>query len=172
MDVIDAYDLDKRPNGHTTDHPKSLSPEEFRLVIHLCLFNSRGQMLIQRRQDNCARWPGLWDFSIRGCAVAGESGRMAAMREAKEELNLDLDLSQVRPALTISFPRGFDELFLLRADLDPQALLLQAEEVAEVRWASKEEILALREEGRFTPASPAYLALLFDLLENGDVMED
>lgn len=170
MEAMDIYDKDRQPVGLCTTGPKSLGPGQYRLVVHLCIFNSKAEMLIQRRRETCGRWPGRWDFSVRGCALAGETGRMAAMREAKEELNLDVDLDSLRPALTVSFAGGYDELFLLRQDLNPEELLLQAEEVAEVRWASKEELLKLRTDGCFTPVSPAYLQLLFDLMENGDVM--
>ena len=171
MDAIDIYDKDKQPVGRITDHPKSLHPDEFRLVIHLCLFNSRGEMLIQRRLPSCAKWPGLWDFTVSGCAIAGETGRMAAMREAREELNLSLDLSEARPALTISFPRGFDELFLVKADVNLDELSLQADEVADVRWADEREILQLRADGRFTPMLPSYIQTVFRLKDLGDVME-
>ena len=50
-------------------------------------------------------------------------------------------------------------------------MILQREEVAEIRWASEDEILRLREEGLFTPFRPDYLRLLFRLREFGDVME-
>ena len=171
MERIDVYDSDMVPTGATAASPRVLKQGEYRLVIHLCLFDSSGRMLIQRRQDSCARWPGLWDVSVRGCADAGETGRMAATREALEELGLRLDLSEIRPALTVSFPHGFDELFLVDAPPDTPELTLQAEEVAEVRWASEEEILQLREEGLFTPFRRDYLRLLFRLREHGDVME-
>ena len=172
MERIDIYDSDRRPTGRTAGSPKELADREYRLVIHLCLFNSRGEMLIQRRRDSCARWPGRWDVSVRGCADTGETGREAAMREAREELGLDLDLTGLRPALTVSFPHGFDELFLVEAELDPAALTLQESEVAAVRWAGEEEILRLRESGQFTPFHPEYLHLLFRMFRTRDVMEN
>ena len=142
-----------------------------RLVIHLCLFDSAGRMLIQRRQDTCARWPGLWDVSVRGCAEAGETGIAAAVREAEEELGLTLVPGSLRHALTVCFPQGHDELYLCSMPLPHAVLRLQPEEVSEVRWASEEEILRLRGDGLFTPFRPDYLRLLFRLWEHGDVME-
>ncbi len=142
-----------------------------RLVIHLCLFDSAGRMLIQRRQDGCARWPGLWDVSVRGCAESGETGLAAAVREAEEELGLTLAPGSLRHAITVYFPHGRDELYLCSMPLPDTVLRLQPEEVAEVRWASEEEILHLRGEELFTPFRPDYLRLLFRLREHGDVME-
>lgn len=146
-------------------------PRKNRLVIHLCLFDSAGRMLIQRRQNTCARWPGLWDVSVRGCAEDGETGLTAAVREAEEELGLTLVPDDLRHALTVCFPQGHDELYLCSLSLSAPAFRLQPEEVAEVRWASEDEILLLRREGLFTPFRPDYLRLMFRLWEYGDVME-
>ncbi len=171
MERIDVYNASGARTGRTVDSARELGRDEYRLVIHLCLFDGSGRMLIQRRQSSCARWPGLWDVSVRGCAQAGETGWMAAEREAREELGLSLDLSGVRPALTVSFPHGYDELFLASVHTSVPELVLQPEEVAEVRWASEEEILRMRAEGRFTPFRTDYLRLLFRLREHGDVMD-
>lgn len=169
MDPIDVFDIDKLPTGRTTKRPRELSENEFRLVIHMCIFNSRGELLIQKRCDNCAKWPGLWDVSLSGCAVAGEKGRYTAMREAKEELNLDIDLSMVRPAFTVSFPGGFDEMFVIKQDVDISKLTLQEEEVSDVRWASENEVLSLIEMGEFTTFIPDYIRLLFKYKDTCDV---
>ena len=128
-------------------------------------------MLIQKRSDTCTKWPSLWDVTLSGCAIAGEKGRDTAMRELKEELDLDIDLNGVRPALTVSFATGFDEVFLVEQNVDISKIKLQKEEVAEVKWATLDEILALRNEGNFTPFTPDYLKLLFFMKDHHDVME-
>lgn len=166
MDKIDLYDIDKIPTGRVDTHPNE---GEYRLVVHLCIFNG-DKMLIQRRSENCQKWAGLWDLTLSGCAVAGEKGRDTAMRELQEELGLELDLTGKRPALTVSFSAGFDEVFLVEQDVDISALKLQSEEVCEVKWATLPEILALRQKGMFTPFSPEYLKLLFFMKDTGDVM--
>ena len=166
MDKIDIYDIDKMPTGRIDTRPNA---GEYRLVIHLCIF-SGDKMLIQKRSDTCNKWPNLWDVTLSGCAVAGEKGRDTAMRELKEELGLDLDLTGIRPALTVSFATGFDEVFLIEKDVDISALKLQVEEVASAKWATLPEIFALRENGQFTPFTPEYLKLLFFMKDNHDVM--
>ena len=167
MDIIDFYDIDKIPTGCTG---AKIQEGNYRLVIHLCIF-SGGKMLIQKRSDTCTKWPSLWDVTLSGCAIAGEKGRDTAMRELKEELDLDIDLNGVRPALTVSFATGFDEVFLVEQNVDISKIKLQKEEVAEVKWATLDEILALRNEGNFTPFTPDYLKLLFFMKDHHDVME-
>ena len=166
MDKIDLYDIDKIPTGRIDTHPNH---GEYRLVVHLCIF-SGSKMLIQRRSGNCQKWAGLWDVTLSGCAVAGEKGRDTAMRELKEELGLEIDLTGIRPDLTVSFATGFDEVFLIEHDTDITKLTLQKEEVCDVKWASLDEILTLREKGEFTPFTPDYLKLLFFMKDKRDVM--
>ena len=166
MDIIDLYDIDKIPTGNTATHAHH---GDYRLVIHMCVFSGE-KMLIQRRSQTCHKWAGLWDVTLSGCAIAGERGRDAAMREFREELGLDIDLTGVRPALTVSFDSGFDEVFLVEKDIDISAISLQKEEVTDVRWATLDEILALRDSGSFTPFLPEYLKRLFSMRTLHDVM--
>lgn len=49
------------------------------------------EVLLQKRADSKATWPGFWDISAAGHVDYGESPLDAAMREAKEELGLSLD---------------------------------------------------------------------------------
>ena len=44
------------------------------MVVHVCIFNSKGEMLIQKRADDIVRWPGYWDVSVGGGASAGDDG--------------------------------------------------------------------------------------------------
>ena len=81
MELWDLYTEDRQPTGLTmvrgSEHPEGY----YRLVVHVCIFNSRGQMLIQQRQPFKDGWPNMWDVSVGGSVVAGESSREAAERE-------------------------------------------------------------------------------------------
>ena len=100
--------------------------------------------------------------SIGGGVDAGETSRQGAEREFREELGYPLDLTGRRPSVTVNFPGGFDDFYLVVKDLDLEELTLQKEEVAQVRWATLEEVLALAEEGRFISYPPSLLRYLFD----------
>ncbi len=169
MEKFDIYDYNRCLTGRISENPGELKRGEYRLVIHICIFNSQGEMLIQRRQDTTGKWPGLWDFSISGCVQAGESAAEAAMREAKEELNLDLNLDSVPVSLSITFSRGYDDIFILHHDVDLREIVLQDEEVADVKWASREEILALIAENRFVPFFSSFIDTIFSYKDFGDV---
>ena len=162
MELVDLYDENRVPLGRVAERHAKKAPGEYRMVVHVCIFNGLGQMLIQQRSPEKTIWPELWDVSIGGGVDAGETSRQGAVREVGEELGYDLDLIGLRPAVTVNFEGGFDDFFVVTRDLDLGDLRLQTEEVSDVRWATLEETLAMLENGQFIPYPPSFLRFLFE----------
>ena len=158
----DVYDLDRRPVGLTRPRGFAHPPEQCQLVVHVCLFNKQGEMLIQRRSMAKKSYPGRWDVSVGGGVLAGETAREAAVREAREELGIEIDLTGPA-AVTLAFEGGFDDYFLADWDGQPEALTLQTEEVMDARWATRAEMLEMLQAEMLAPFWPSFLHLLFDL---------
>ena len=158
---IDLYTIDRIPTGQTTFRGEAHPEGTYRMVVHVCVFNGSGDMLIQKRKDDIIRWPGYWDVSVGGHASAGDTSRAAAQRELSEELGLSVDFADIRPVLTINFHDGFDDFYVLQMDVDPETLHLQEEEVAAVRWAGQAEIEAMIDDGSFIPYQKGLLDYLF-----------
>ena len=162
MELFDLYTAEREKTGRTmvrgTPEPEGF----YRLVVHVCIFNRAGELLIQQRSAQKKSYPGYWDVSVAGGVRAGETGRACAMRETREELGLDLTISD-SAAVTLAFDGGFDDFYLVEADVPLSALTVQAEEVQAVRWASRETVCTLLHEGAFAPYWEHFLHLLFDL---------
>ena len=157
------YDEDRRPTGETVERFGGFPDGGLHMVVHVCVFDRRGRMLIQRRQETKAAWPGRWDLSAGGCALAG--GDQPSSRQPRNARGTGL---RPRPrrrasALTVNFSRGFDDLYLIERDVDVQNLRLQAEEVMDVRWAAREEVLQMIDAGAFIPYRKSLIELLFDM---------
>lgn len=163
MELVDLYDENRLPLGKTAERSAPRAPGEYRMVVHVCVFDRRGRLLIQRRAPEKFIWPNLWDVSVGGGVDAGETSRRGAEREFREELGYPLDLSGLRPSLTVNFDGGFDDFYILTKDLDPEELTLQAGEVRAVRWASREEVLDMLGQGTFIPYPESFLRFLFDM---------
>ena len=161
MELWDLYDSHRNPTGQTMVRGTPVPEGMYHLVVHVCIFNSRGEMLIQQRQPFKPTWGGMWDLSVGGGAVAGDSSAAAAQREVLEEIGVSLDFSHTAPACTVTFIDGFDDYYMITKDLDLHKLRLQPEEVAQVKWASLQEILAMIADGSFIPYHPAFLEFLF-----------
>ena len=166
MELWDLYTKDREKTGKTMIRKEQQPEGLYRIVVHICLFDSKGRMLIQKRQPFKEGFSGMWDITVGGSAIAGDTSQMAAHRELLEELGIDADFSQDRPALTVNFRRGFDDMYVLTRDVDIETLKLQYEEVEKVKWAEKEEIHALIDEGLFIPYAKSLIDFLFHLKDH------
>lgn len=163
MELWDLYDRDLNKTGETHERGKPVPDGRYHMVVHVLIFNTAGQLLIQQRQPFKEGWPDMWDVSVGGSAVTGDSSHTAAQREVMEELGLALDLSCERPKLTIHFSCGFDDIYTVTRDVDFSDLTLQESEVQAVRWATEEEIHRMIDDGRFIPYHHPLISLLFAL---------
>ncbi len=59
-------------------------------AVHVLVFNSRGEIFLQKRSMKKDRQPGVWDSSCSGHVDAGENYEATAVRELREELGLDI----------------------------------------------------------------------------------
>ena len=161
MELFDLYTAGREKTGRTMVRGEPTPEGFYRLVVHVCIFSPEGKMLIQQRQPFKKGWSNLWDLSVGGSAVAGDSSCSAAERETFEELGLSIDLANVRPTLTLHWEHGFDDFYVLTMKPDLESLRLQEEEVQAVRWASLDEILQMINDGRFIPYEKSLVELLF-----------
>ena len=168
----DVLAADGLPTGRVVvrntsgDPAANLGPGEYHRAVGVCVFDGRGQVLIQQRSADRAVNPGKWDCAGGGSVLAGETSQRAATRELAEEVGIDIDFAGVRPALTIANPDNFFDIYLADAPgLDIGALALQAGEVQAVRWAGLGEVRAMLAEGVFWPYHPSLIDLLFALHE-------
>lgn len=118
-------------------------------AVYGFIINKNGDVLLQKRSKAKKLWPDLWDITAGGHVLAGEFGEQALIREVGEELGLDIKPIEVRYLVgstsinekgsTIN--KHFNECYLIKKDVDLNDITMQIEEVSDVRWFSKEEIL-------------------------------
>jgi isopentenyldiphosphate isomerase len=65
------------------------NPSLIHRVVHVLVFNEKGELLLQKRSLKKDVAPGRWDTSVGGHVNPGESLIEAAKREMKEELGID-----------------------------------------------------------------------------------
>lgn len=78
--------IDAATRGHCHDGSKLLHP-----VVHLHVFNSKGDLYLQRRPMWKDIQPGRWDTAVGGHVDLGENIQQALRREVSEELGIDID---------------------------------------------------------------------------------
>ena len=165
MEEWDVYDYMREKKGYTIKKGDPLKNGEYHLVAHVCLFNSKGELLIQKRRKDKPNWPGKWDMSAGGAAKAGENSNQAAERELYEELSIHVPLTKARPVLTVHFDNGFDDYFIITiGDELASKINYQEKEIEELAWVSHEQIVQLIEKNEFDLLMP-FVDLLFHMKE-------
>jgi isopentenyl-diphosphate delta-isomerase len=85
--LIDAVDEQDRPIAVIKRSEALPQRHNFR-VVHLFLFNSRRELLVQHLGRTRNRHGGYWGSSVAGYVLSGESYRAAAGRRLGEELGI------------------------------------------------------------------------------------
>jgi isopentenyldiphosphate isomerase len=163
-EYTDLYDIHGQKINQSCVRGSELPQNTFRSVVHVCVFNSKNQMLIQKRVHNKSLWPGVWDLTAGGSALCGEFTQQAASRELFEEMGIEHDFSSDRPYVTMHFFNGFDDYYVLKKDIDTNTLVYQPTEVEQSKWASCEEICQMIDNNQFIPYKKTLIMLLFECL--------
>jgi isopentenyldiphosphate isomerase len=162
MELWDVYNVDRTKSDRTMVRGEPFIKGDYHLVVHACIFNTKGEMLIQQRQPFMEGWPNMWDITVGGSATKGDTSQTAIEREIFEEIGLKIDLQSVRPHLTINFGAGFDDIYLIEKDIDISSLKLQYEEVQQVKWATIDEIFQKIDDGIFISYYKSLIQFFFD----------
>lgn len=162
VELLDVYDANKIRSGKIICRGDEIKSGEHILVAHLCVFNSKGEMLIQRRSLEKDRYPGCWDVSAGGFVKSGESSEYALIRETKEELGISVKAPELEFIMCETFSFVLDDFFFLRAELDTSGLKIQPQELSKVKYAPAAEIMSMLESGRFVDYSQAFMMKVFD----------
>lgn len=120
---------------------------------HVWIVTGDGRVLLQRRSERKDNWPSRWDVSVAGHVSAGESAPAAAIREVREEIGLELTSEDLQHVATIREAHvlydgayrdnEIHEVFVVRREVDVSSLVLDPEEVAEVRLVPWAEVARL-----------------------------
>lgn len=84
LDVVDENDQVIGQTLRDDAHIKGLLHRE----VHVWVFNSKGEVLLQKRSPTKEIYPGLWDASIGGHVPSGMSYEEAALKELEEEIGI------------------------------------------------------------------------------------
>jgi len=119
-------------------------------VVHVLVFNSKGELFLQKRSLNKDIQPGKWDTSVGGHLNLGETFEEAVYREMKEELGIeDIPVQHLydycwRSEVETEFVRTYMRVYDGQIEVD-------TDEIADGRFWSLKEIESNLGSGMFTP---------------------
>jgi isopentenyldiphosphate isomerase len=111
--------------------------------VHLYLFNSKNEVLLQKRSLTVDHAPGRFGISVTGHIRAGEFSSDSVKREVKEELGIsacqleiDFLFSYFQEVILDGtyIDRQFNDVYVTRADVEPEHIRFDRSEVTEVKF--------------------------------------
>ncbi|MCF0256433.1 NUDIX hydrolase [Bacteroides heparinolyticus] len=118
-------------------------------VVHLHVFNSKGELFLQKRPGWKDIQPGKWDTSVGGHVDLGESVEMALKREAREELGITDFIPESLTHYVFESSRERELVFVHKTTYDDE--IHPGDELDGGRFWSMEEIKANIGKDVFTP---------------------
>jgi len=142
---------------------------DWHATVHLWVINSKNELLFQKRSESAEIYPGLWDLSAAGHVTGADSFIQSVEREALEELGLKIEGRDAQFLFTITTELHtatlnecvYQQVYLIRHDIELNQLTLQCEEVSEVEWRHYSVLRELMiDAGVFVPRYEEYQKLL------------
>ena len=154
-EIWDLYNENRELLGKDHVRGEQLPIDGYHLVVHVWIRNSKGEYLISQRSANRPTYPLMWEC-VGGSVVKGEDSLLGAIREAKEEVGVDLmpENGQVLFTKTRKIIEGkiFNDImdvWLFEYDGEVDLGNATTDEVAQVAWMNREQIKELFEHNMF-----------------------
>jgi isopentenyldiphosphate isomerase len=176
-EFLDIWDESGKPIGQICE--KSIAHQKglFHPTVHIWFYTSTPSLLLQKRGPNKQTFPSFWDVSVAGHVSSGESILDGALREVHEEIGLqlksdDLRLIDIRKNVN-QFSNGiidceFQHVFLSELKINVKDLVIQKEEVDDIRLFSFEEMEICMQQKhsafKIVPADMSYYKFIMDKL--------
>jgi isopentenyldiphosphate isomerase len=134
---------------------------------HVWIWRLKGdslEVLVQKRASDKRTWPDRYDISAAGHIDLGETPLDAALREAKEEINLDIEAKDLKlfgvhrahlKAENEAIENEFQWLYSLELAEDT-AFSLQPSEVASLIWMPIDSLQAECTTDKYVPHAKLY----------------
>ncbi len=137
--IIGAAKRGECHNGSKLLHP----------VVHLHVFNSKGELYLQKRPEWKDIQPGKWDTAVGGHIDLGENVERALKREVREELGITDFQPEIITSYVFESPCEKELVYSYKTLYE--GVITPSDEVADGRFWSIQDIKANLGNGTFTP---------------------
>jgi isopentenyl-diphosphate delta-isomerase type 1 len=138
FDVVNERDevIDRKPRSEV--HRLGL----LHRAVHVFVFNSRGQIFLQKRSMKKDKHPGVWDSSASGHVDSGEHYDATAVRELQEEIGL-CAAQPLKPLFKINACDETDQEFVWVYRCEAEGPFeLNEDEIERGDWFTSEKVTA------------------------------
>lgn len=177
-ELIDIVTQDGKPTGKTALKSEIHAKGYYHNTAHVWLYTNKGEILLAQRSFKKLICPGMWDVSVAGHVDAGETVEAAAIRETKEELNLNLSTNNLNKIGVFTCFQNYDSgiidnefhhTFIAELQVNLNSLTPQAEEVEALQLVTIktfEDLLSNSETNNyFVPTNRAYYKQVLEAIK-------
>lgn len=151
-ELFDIVNSNGEVTGTATRAECHGNPALLHQVVHVLVFNSKGELLLQKRAPDKDIQPDKWDTSVGGHVNSEEIIESAAVREIEEEIGIDIEFETLefcyRYIMTNEIESELVYTFRLCHD---GPFTAQESEISELKFWNMPAISHNLESGIFTP---------------------
>lgn len=175
-EYLDILNNDGTLAGYTASKKEAHEKGLWHKTVHVWCVNSKGEILLQHRSKEKENHPDLWDISVAGHVSSGESSIDGVKREVKEEIGLDISISDLEYLGTVHqrfvlnndtyIDNELNDIYILKLK-DDEKFEIQKEELDQLKWVTLPDLKRMMKENKddFVPHDEEY-KILFNYLEN------
>ena len=121
---------------------KDVLPEDIYRVSALWIKNSEGESLLAQRAFSKTNDPGKWGPAVAGTVEEGENYDINIRKEAQEEIGIsDISMEKGPKERIFGEHNYFVQWYTARIDKGAGEFVIDKDEVSEVRWFSKKDLM-------------------------------
>ena len=143
MELWDAYDREGNPTGGTLVRGEPIPEGVYHLVACVLVKHVDGDYLLMKRDLSKQGYPGMYEASIGGSVLKGETLLEGAKRELFEETGIVAQT--LTPYYAARGPHTLYGAFLCETDWPKDRIALQPGETMDYLWVSREEAIRMME---------------------------
>lgn len=138
-ELLDVYDKNKKLTGKIIDRKsiELLNDNEYVITVHCFIINLSNQILVTQRSLTKNRG-GKWE-ETHGALRTGETSVEGIKRELKEEIGLDVQISELRLIKTFIRKNKIRDVYILKKNIPLKKIKLNDGEVMNCKYVDLEE---------------------------------
>lgn len=148
MEIWDLIDENGNKTGKTMVKGEPIPKGMYHSGADVWIINSENKIFIQKRSPKKRLSPNVWAMT-GGSIIKGETSIQTIERETLEELAIKINVDNLKFVKRFNTDEVFIDTYLCRQDIELNDIVMQENEVSEVKWATFEEIEELFNNGQF-----------------------
>lgn len=157
METWDLYTADGEKTGLTMTRGEKIPAGYFHMVCDILIRPTDGDYLLMLRSQEKKVYPGRWESSCGGSALAGEDPITAARRELREETGIACEDLELIGCTVNEMNYSIHYDFLGITDCPKDSIVLQPGETEGYRWVSEEAFREFAAGDGMIPSVKRYL---------------